>query len=79
VNVTLFASKSSYFSKGALQKSKPELCPYVRYDRCIRLPAFFGYFFRQPFVYSVAFSGAILPVVVKTRGLNEDFSMSITL
>jgi len=47
--------KSSYCSKGApqSQKSKPELCPYVRYDRCIRLPVFFSYFFCQPFVYSV--------------------------
>jgi len=55
VDITLFASKSSYCSKGAPQKSKPELCPYVCDDRCIRLPAFFGYFFCKSFVYSVAF------------------------
>ena len=55
MNITLFASKSLYCSKGAPQKSKPELCPYVGYDRCIWLPAFFSYFFCQPFVYSVAF------------------------
>jgi len=33
--------------------------------------AFFSYFFCQSFVDS----GVIPPVVVKTRGLNEDFSM----
>ena len=33
MNITSFSSKSSYCSKGAPQKSKPELCPYVRYDR----------------------------------------------
>ena len=31
------------------------VCPYVRYDRCMRLPAFFSCFFCQPFFYSVAF------------------------
>ena len=55
MNITSFASKSSYCSKGAPQKSKPELCPYVRYDRCIRLHAFYSYFFCQSFVHSVAF------------------------
>ena len=40
----------------------------------IWLPSFFNYFFYKYFVDSVA----ILPLV-KTRGLNEDFSMSITL
>jgi len=54
VNITSFASKSSYCSKRA-QKSKPELCPYVRCDRCMLLPLFFSYFFCQPFVLSVAF------------------------
>jgi len=78
VNITPFAAKFSYCSKGAPQKSKPELCPYVRCDRCIRLPAFFSYFFCQSF-FTLLHSGAIPPVVVKTRGLNEDFSMSITL
>ena len=53
VDITSFASKSSYCSKGAPQKSKSELCPYVCYDRCIRLPA--AIFFCQSFVYSVAF------------------------
>jgi len=53
---------------------------YVRYDRCIWLLVFFSYFFCQPFVYSVAFwCHPSTCLVVKTRGLNEDFSMSITL
>jgi len=55
MDITLFASKSSYCSKGASQKNKSELCPYVCYDRWVRLPAFFSYFFCQSFVYSVAF------------------------
>jgi len=50
VDITSFASKSSYGSKGqGAQKSKSELCPYVCYDRCIRLPPLFSYFFCQFF------------------------------
>ena len=45
MDITSFASKSSYCSKDAPQKSKSELSPYVWYDRCIWLPAFFSYFF----------------------------------
>ena len=78
VDITSFASKSWYCSEGAPQKSKSELCPYVCYDRCIRLPVFFSYFFCESFVYSVPFWCHPSRVVVKTRGLNEDFSMSIT-
>jgi len=56
VDITSFASKSSYGSKGqGAQKSKSELCPYVCYDRCIRLPPLFSYFFASFFVYCVAF------------------------
>ena len=73
MNITSFASKSSYCNKG-VQKSKPELCSYVRYDRCIRLPAFFSYF-SASLLFTLLHSGAILLIVVKTRGLNEDFSM----
>ena len=32
MNITSFASKSSYCSKGAPSKSKPELCPCVMTD-----------------------------------------------
>jgi len=37
VDITSFALKSSYCSKGATQKGKSELCPYdyVCHDRCI--------------------------------------------
>jgi len=56
VNITPFALKSSYCSKGAPQKSKPELCPYV----CMlwqmhTAPCVFQLFFCQPYIYSVAF------------------------
>ena len=70
MNITSFASKSSYCSKGAP--------PHVCYDKCIPLPAFFSYF-SASLLFTLLHSGAIPPVVVKTRGLNEDFSMSITL
>ena len=53
VNITLFASKSSYCSKGAPQKGKSELCPCVCYDKCMWLSAFFSNFFCH--VDSVAF------------------------
>ena len=36
-------------------------------------------FFSASLLFTLLHSGAIPPVVVKTRGLNEDFSMSITL
>ena len=78
MDITSFASKSSYCSEGAPQKGKSELCPYVCHGRCIWLPAFFSYFFAS-LLLTVLHSGAIPPLVVKTRGLNEDFSMSITL
>ena len=39
----------------------------------------FSAIFSASFLFRLLHSGAILPVVVKTRGLNEDFSMSITL
>ena len=35
--------------------------------------------FSASFLFTLLHYGAIPPVVVKTRGLNEDFSMSITL
>ena len=80
MNITSFASKSSYCSKGAPQKSKPELCPYVRYDRCICHGSLrFLAIFSASLLFTLLHSGAVLPVVVKTRGFNEDFSMSITL
>ena len=55
VDITSFASKSSYYNKSALQKGKSELSPYVNYDRCIWLSVFFSYIFCQSFVDSVAF------------------------
>ena len=55
VDITLFALKSSYCSKGAPQKGKSKLCPYACNDRCIRLHAFFSYCFCQSFVDSVVF------------------------
>ena len=73
--------EASYWSEGAPQKSKSELCPYVCYDRCIRLLAFFSYFFCQFFVYSsVALFWCHPSSCCEDKGLNEDFSiMSITL
>jgi len=64
-----------------LKRANLSFVLYVCHDRCTWLLAFYSYFFFQSFVDSVAFSesGAISPVVIKTRGLNEDFSMSIIL
>ena len=42
---------------------------------CLRFSAIFS----ASLLFTLLHSGAIPPVVVKTRGLNEDFSMSITL
>jgi len=42
-------------------------------------PYVFQLFFSASLLFTLLQSGAIPPVVVKTRGLNEDFSMSITL
>ena len=42
MDITSFALKPSYCNKGAPQKSKSELCPYVCYDRCMWLSAFIG-------------------------------------
>jgi len=39
----------------------------------------FSAIFSASLLFTLLHSGAILPVVVKTSGLNEDFSMSITL
>ena len=39
----------------------------------------FSAIFSASLLFTLLHSGAIPPVVVKTRGLNEDFSMSITL
>ena len=55
VYITLFALKASYCIKGVPQKGKSEHCPYVCYDRCRWLSAFFSYFFCQSFVDSVVF------------------------
>jgi len=78
VNITPFALKSSYCSKGAPQKSELELCPlYVMTDAYSSLR--FSAIFFASLLFTLLYSGAILPVVVKTRGLNEDFSLSITL
>ena len=78
VDITSFASKSSYCSEGAPQKSKSELCPYVCYDRCIWFPAFLV-ISSASLLLTLLHSGAILPLVLKTGGLNEDFFMLITL
>ena len=59
MDITSFASKSLYCSNGAPQKGKPELCPYVGYDRCIPLPAFFSCFFCQSFVDDETFNSTI--------------------
>jgi len=39
----------------------------------------FSAIFSASLLFTLLHSGAIPPVVVKTRGLNEDFSLSITL
>ena len=39
----------------------------------------FSSVFSASLLFTLLHSGAIPPVVAKTRGLNEDFSMSITL
>jgi len=39
----------------------------------------FSAIFSASLLFTLVHSGVIPPVVVKTRGLNEDFSMSITL
>ena len=67
MDITLFASKSSYHSKGAPQKNKSELCPYVCYDRCIWLQLRFSAIFSPSLFLTLLHSGAIPPVVVKTR------------
>jgi len=79
VNISSFASKSSYCSKGAPHKSKPLsfVLMYVVTDAYGSLR--FSAIFSASLLFTLLHSGAILPVVVKTRGLNEDFSMSITL
>jgi len=41
----------------------------------LRFPAIFS----ASLLFTLLHSGAIPPVVVKTRGLNEDFSISVTL
>jgi len=55
VDITSFASKSSYCSKGAPQKGKSELCPDVCYDRCIRLPQRFSAIFSASLVFIFTF------------------------
>jgi len=80
VDITSFASKSSYCSKGAPQKSNLSLVlMYVMTDAYG--PLRFSAVFSASLLFTIILlhSGAIPPVVVKTRGLNEDFSMSITL
>jgi len=69
----LLALKALYWSKVS-QESKSELCSNVGHDRCIWLPAFFS-----QFLLTLVHSGAIPPHAVNTRGLNKDFSMSVTL
>jgi len=49
---------------------------YVMTDACGSLR--FSAIFSASLLFTLLHSGAIPPVVVKTRGLNEDFSMSIT-
>jgi len=73
--LTPFASKASYCSKGVPLKGKSEFCSNVSHHRF--LPVFFNNFFSQSFVDS----GAITPLVVKTRvkGLNEDLNVNHSL
>jgi len=80
-DITSLASKSSYCSKGAPQKGKSEHCSnvklYVMTDAYGSLS--FSTIFSASLLLTLLHSGAIPLVVVKTTGLNEDFSMSITL
>ena len=79
MNIAPFASKASYCSKDALQKCKSELCSNVSHDRCIWLPAFFSYFFSQPFVDLDAFWWHPC-ICCEDKGIEcGDFSMSIIL
>ena len=77
VDITSFASNSSYYSKGAPQKSKSELFPCRLWQMHMALCVF--QLFILPVFCWLLNSGAIPSVVVKTRVLNEDFSMSIPL
>jgi len=78
INATPLERLQQYCSEGAPQKCKSELCPHVCYDRCIWLPAFSA-IFSASLLLTLVHSGVNPPLVVKTRGLNEGFSMSITL
>ena len=69
VYITSFVSKAWYCSEGAPQTRKSELCLYVCHDRYIWLTAFFGYFFAS-LLLTLLHSGAIPPLVVKTRVLD---------
>jgi len=76
VDITSFALKSPYCSEHAPQKGKSELCPYVCYDiGSLRFSAIFS----ASILLTLLHSGAIPPLVVKTRGLNEDFSVNHSL
>jgi len=76
----MLASKSSHCSKGAPQKGKSKLCPYVMYVMTDAYDSLhFSAIFSASLLLILLHSGAIPPLVVKTRGLNEDFSISITL
>jgi len=73
VCLEILVLQQGWSSKGQLSF----VLTYVITDRCIWLPTFFSYF-SASLLLTLLHSGAIPPLVAKTRGLNEDFSMLIT-
>jgi len=70
--------RKPHCSKSASQKGKFELCFNVSHDRCICLPVSSA-IFSASLLLILLHSDTIPPLVVKTRWLNGDMSMSITL
>jgi len=70
--------KPQICSKGAPYKRKSEHCFNVGHDRGIGLPLCFSYFLNQCFVYLAMF-WCHPATCCENKGLNEDFSMPISL